>query len=71
MNGRIDFDILENGTPFFLQDKIVKQNKTTYDNLKFTQQNTHLSNLFFSTESYIVYILLFLISFDGNTRCIE
>jgi len=51
MNGRIDFNILENGTPFFLQDKILTQNKTTYDNLKFTQQNTHLSNLFFSAKN--------------------
>jgi len=51
MNGRIDFNILENGTPFFLQDKITKDNKTSYDNLKFTQQNTHLSNLFFSVKN--------------------
>ena len=31
-NGRINF---EGGTPFFLQDKIVKDSRTTYDNLKY------------------------------------
>ena len=49
MNGRIDFK--ENGTPFFLQDKIVKDNRTMYDNLKYTQQNTAVSNLFFSVKN--------------------
>ena len=49
MNGRINFK--ENGTPFFLQDKIIKDNRTMYDNLKFTQQNTALSNLFFSVKN--------------------
>jgi hypothetical protein len=49
MNGRIDFK--ENGTPFFLQDKIVKDNRTMYDNLKYTQQNTAISNLFFSVKN--------------------
>ena len=49
MNGRINFN--ENGTPFFLQDKIIKDNRTMYDNLKFTQQNTALSNLFFSVKN--------------------
>jgi len=48
MNGRIDFNTLENGTPFFLQDKITIDNRTTFENLKYTQQNTNLSNLFFS-----------------------
>jgi hypothetical protein len=49
INGRINFK--ENGTPFFLQDKIIKDNRTMYDNLKFTQQNTSLSNLFFSVKN--------------------
>ena len=49
MNGRVDFK--ENGTPFFLQDKIVKDNRTMYDNLKYTQQNTAVSNLFFSVKN--------------------
>jgi hypothetical protein len=49
MNGRIDFK--ENGTPFFLQDKIVKDDRTMYDNLKYTQQNTAVSNLFFSVKN--------------------
>ena len=48
MNGRIDFEVVENGTPMFLQDKIVNNNKTNYDNLKFTQQNSPLAYLFFS-----------------------
>jgi len=50
-NGRIDFINIENGTPFFLQDKIVNDNRTTFDNLKFVQQNTVLSNLFFSLKN--------------------
>jgi hypothetical protein len=48
MNGRINF---EGGTPFFLQDKIVKDSRTTYDNLKYSQQNTVVSNLFFSAKN--------------------
>ena len=51
MNGRIDFKTIENGTPTFLQDKISTDNRTMYDNLKFTQQNTPLSNLFFSKRN--------------------
>jgi hypothetical protein len=47
-NGRINF---EGGTPFFLQDKIVKDSRTTYDNLKYSQQNTVVSNLFFSVKN--------------------
>ena len=47
-NGRIDFNTIENGTPFFLQDKIPNDNRSMFDNLKFVQQNTALSNLFFS-----------------------
>jgi hypothetical protein len=48
MNGRINF---EGGTPFFLQDKIVKDSRTTYDNLKYSQQNTVVSTLFFSAKN--------------------
>jgi hypothetical protein len=48
MNGRINF---EGGTPFFLQDKILKDSRTTYDNLKYSQQNTVVSNLFFSMKN--------------------
>ena len=55
MNGRINF---EGGTPFFLQDKIVKDSRTTYDNLKYSQQNTVVSKLFFS---YFMILKLFLI----------
>jgi hypothetical protein len=51
MNGRIDFKTIENGTPTFLQDKISKDTRSMYDNLKFTQQNTPLSNLFFSKRN--------------------
>jgi hypothetical protein len=51
MNGRIDFEAIENGTPIFLQDKIVNSNKTSYDNLKFTQQTSPLSYLFFSNKN--------------------
>jgi hypothetical protein len=51
MNGRIDFEVVENGTPIFLQDKIVNSNKTNYDNLKFTQQNSPLAYLFFSNKN--------------------
>ena len=50
-NGRIDFNTIENGTPFFLQDKIETDNRTMFDNLKFVQQNTVLSNLFFSLKN--------------------
>jgi len=48
MNGRINF---EGGTPCFLQDKIAKDSKTTYNNLQYTQQNTVVSNLFFSSKN--------------------
>jgi hypothetical protein len=51
MNGRIDFEAIENGTPIFLQDKIVNSNTTTYDNLKFTQQTSPLAYLFFSNKN--------------------
>jgi len=51
MNGRIDFNVVENGTPFFLKDKIPRDSRSMYDNLKFTQQNTPLSNLFFSKRN--------------------
>jgi hypothetical protein len=47
-NGRINF---EGGTPFFLQDKIVKDSRTTYDNLKNSQQPTVVSTLFFSMKN--------------------
>ena len=47
-NGRINF---EGGTPFFLQDKIVKDSRTTYDNLKNSQQPTVVSSLFFSMKN--------------------
>ena len=51
MTGRVDF---QGGTPFFLQDKIVKDSRTTYDNLKYAQQNTLVSNLFFSTKNVTI-----------------
>jgi hypothetical protein len=51
MNGRIDFNVIENGTPLFLKDKIPRDSRSMYDNLKFTQQNTPLSNLFFSKRN--------------------
>jgi hypothetical protein len=47
-NGRINF---EGGTPFFLQDKIIKDSRTTYDNLKYDQQPTVVSSLFFSMKN--------------------
>ena len=50
-NGRIDFEVVENGTPIFLQDKIPNDNRSMFDNLKFVQQNTTLSNLFFSLKN--------------------
>ena len=51
MAGRVDF---QGGTPLFLQDKIVKDNRTMYDNLKYSQQNNIVSNLFFSTKNVII-----------------
>ena len=51
MTGRVDF---KGGTPLFLQDKIVKDNRTMYDNLKYSQQNTVVSNLFFSTKNAMI-----------------
>jgi hypothetical protein len=48
MNGRVNF---EGGTPFFLQDKIVKDSRTTYDNLKYSQDNNMVSSLFFSSKN--------------------
>ena len=52
MNGRINFK--EGGTPLFLQDKILKDSRTVYDNLKYTQQNTALSNLYFSSKNMTI-----------------
>jgi len=51
MTGRVNF---QNGTPFFLQDKIVKDNRTTYDNLKYSQQNNTVSKLFFSIKNVVI-----------------
>jgi len=48
MNGRVNF---EGGTPFFLQDKIVKDSRTTYDNLKYSQDKNMVSQLFFSSKN--------------------
>ena len=52
MNGRINFK--EGGTPLFLQDKILTDSRTVYDNLKYTQQNTALSNLYFSSKNMAI-----------------
>ena len=52
MNGRINFK--EGGTPLFLQDKMLIDTRTVYDNLKYTQQNTALSNLYFSSKNMII-----------------
>jgi hypothetical protein len=52
MNGRINFK--EGGTPLFLQDKILKDSRSVYDNLKYTQQNTALSNLYFSSKNMAI-----------------
>uniref|UniRef100_A0A6C0JJF3 Minor capsid protein P8 central region domain-containing protein n=1 Tax=viral metagenome TaxID=1070528 RepID=A0A6C0JJF3_9ZZZZ len=52
MNGRINFK--EGGTPLFLQDKMLVDKRTMYDNLKYTQQNTALSNLYFSSKNMTI-----------------
>ncbi len=52
MNGRINFK--EGGTPLFLQDKILTDSRTVYENLKYTQQNTALSNLYFSSKNMAI-----------------
>ena len=52
MNGRINFK--EGGTPLFLQDKMLIDTRTVYDNLKYTQQNTALSNLYFSSKNMTI-----------------
>jgi hypothetical protein len=49
MNGRVNFK--EGGTALFLQDKMLVDKRTMYDNLKYTQQNTALSNLYFSSKN--------------------
>ena len=52
MNGRVNFK--EGGTPLFLQDKMLVDKRTMYDNLKYTQQNTALSNLYFSSKNMTI-----------------
>ena len=50
MSGRLNFD--DNGTPLFLQEKILLDDKTSYYNaLKYQHQPTHLSNTYFSSEN--------------------
>ena len=49
MNGRVNFK--EGGTALFLQDKMLVDKRSMYDNLKYTQQNTALSNLYFSSKN--------------------
>ena len=51
MAGRVDF---KGGTPLFLQDKIIKDSRTMYDNLKYSQQSSVVSNLFFSTKNVTI-----------------
>jgi len=50
--GRIDISPNENGTPFFVQDKIVKNEKTNYSNaMQGLLENSLLSITFFSSDN--------------------
>lgn len=50
--GRIDLTPNENGTPFFIQDKIEKNEKTNYSNaMQGLMENSLLSITFFSSDN--------------------
>ena len=50
-NGRVNL-MVENGTPLFMQDKVMCNDKALYYNsMKYTFQHTSLSKLFFSSEN--------------------
>lgn len=53
-NGRINFEQTqhENGTPFFIQEKVVQDDKTNYFNaMKHTLQVSRLSSVYFCKEN--------------------
>ena len=51
-NGRITLDHKENGTPFFIQDMIPKNEKTNYSNAtQYMFNPTLLSETYFSLEN--------------------
>jgi hypothetical protein len=51
-NGRLDLLNYQGGTPLFLQDMVPNRDKSNYYNtIKYTLQNTQLSNLFFSIKN--------------------
>ena len=53
-NGRINLNIQanENGTPFFIQEQVMQDDKTNYFNaMKHTLQTTRLSSVFFCKEN--------------------
>lgn len=51
-SGRINLEAEENGTPFFIQDKIKNNEKTNYANsTQNIMEKTTLSNAFFSIEN--------------------
>lgn len=50
--GRIDLSPSENGTPMFIQDKIMKDEKTNYSNaMQGIMERTTLSSAFFSMDN--------------------
>ena len=54
-NGRIHLDPKENGTPFFIQDKIEKTENTNYSNaVQYMFNPTLLSTTFFSLDNIII-----------------
>jgi hypothetical protein len=54
-NGRLDLLNYKGGTPLFLQDMVPNRDKSDYYNtIKYTLQNTQLSNLFFSVKNMTI-----------------
>ena len=54
-NGRIHLDPKENGTPFFVQDKIEKTENTNYSNaVQYMFNPTLLSTTFFSLDNIMI-----------------
>jgi len=54
-NGRLDLLNYQGGTPLFLQDMVPNRDKSNYYNtIKYTLQNTQLSNLFFSIKNMTI-----------------
>ena len=73
--GRVDLSPNENGTPFFVQDKIHKNEKTNYSNaMQGLMENSLLSITFFSAkniesiQNVFTFVQKYSILQTGNTR---